>query len=152
MNLGDFFPEELKKNNSEKELIIGSVLRLHVKDTYPPKTKRFIIIGFTEDKVTLATVYINSEINTNVNWSIEQQDLQLPLSSENREYLEHDSFVDCSKFFLKGVQEITDIVKSRPEVIIGELNQDDLKIVIEKIKNATTIKGKVKKKYGLFDN
>lgn len=152
MNLGDLFPEELKKNNSKKELKIGTVLRLHVKDTDPPKIKRFIIIGFTEDKVTLATVYINTEINTNVNWSIEQQDLQLSLSSENREYLEHDSFVDCSKFFLKGVQEITDIVKSRPEVIIGELNQDDLKIVIEKIKNATTIKGKVKKKYGLFDN
>ena len=130
---------------------VGTVLRLHVKDTTPPKYKRFIIVGFSQDKLSLATVYINSEINTNINWSQEQQTLQLLFSSEGRPYLERDSYIDCSKLMFRDTEEIYSAVDENPNVVIGELSLEDLKYVMDTLKYAPTIKGKYKKRYGLFD-
>lgn len=151
MSLGDSFPDKFKSDFSESNIAIGKVLRLKVKDTNPPKIKRFVIVRFSEDKYTLASVYINSEINPNINWSIEQQELQLKLTPDTREYLSKTSYVDCSRLIIKDYQEILSIVEARPESVLGELNESDLKHVAEKLKEARTIKGKLKKRYGLFD-
>ncbi len=148
---GDSFPDKFKSNFSNRNLAIGKVLRLKVKDTNPPKIKRFIIVGFSEDKFTLASVYINSEINTNINWSLEQQELQLELTSDNREYLDKTSYIDCSQLIIRGYDEINSIVKSRPESVLGEVSRTDLELIVKKLKEARTIKGKIKKRYGLFE-
>ena len=55
----------------------GSVLRLFVKDTNPPKTKRFIIVGISTDEVSLASVYINSNLNKKTAWSIGLESLNI---------------------------------------------------------------------------
>ena len=90
--LGDFFPESFKADFASRNLQTGSVLKLHVKDTNPPKEKRFIVIGKTVDGICLATVFINSEINLNVNFSEELRNLHCFLPSDGRDYLEHDSY------------------------------------------------------------
>src|SRR6056297_1676249 len=113
MSLGDSFPDKYKSDFSNRNLVIGKVLRLKVKDTNPPKIKRFVIVGFSEDKFSLASVYINSEINTNINWSLEQQELQLELTSDNREYLDKTSYIDCSQLIIRDYDEINSIVKSK---------------------------------------
>ncbi len=64
--LGDSFPEEYKKRFAEKNLKVGSVIRALVTDTNPPKTKRFILIGISADKLAVGTLYLNTEINPNV--------------------------------------------------------------------------------------
>ncbi len=68
MSLGEFFPEVFKADYARRNLEVGSVLKLYVKDTKPPKEKRFIIAGKNIDGLCLATVYINSEINENINY------------------------------------------------------------------------------------
>lgn len=50
MSLGDHFPKEFQHEHTERTLKIGMVLKLFVNDTTPPKEKRFIIVGFSEDK------------------------------------------------------------------------------------------------------
>ncbi len=65
MSLGEFFPEAFKADYARRNLEVGSVLKLYVTDTKPPKEKRFIIVGKNIDGLCLATV--NSEINENIN-------------------------------------------------------------------------------------
>ncbi|NTU97265.1 MAG: hypothetical protein HGA62_05540 [Chlorobiaceae bacterium] len=56
--LGDFFPESFKNDFARRNLKIGTVLKLHIKNTKPPKEKRFIVVGKTIDGVCLATLFI----------------------------------------------------------------------------------------------
>ena len=146
-----FFSEEHKKEYAQRSVTVGSVLKLHVKDTNPPKVKRFIVIGITSDKISLATLYINSDLNTSVNWSKELQDLQIEYKADNRDYLDDDSFVDCSKFNIKDTKEIEKMIEDRPDACLGNISDIDLAQLIETIKGCNTIKGKHKKRFGIYD-
>ena len=130
----------------------GYVLRLFVKDTHPPKTKRFIVVGISTDEISLASVYINSKLNKNAAWSIELESLNLFFEKTGRLYLNHDSWVDCSDLVIRNISEIHSIIQTRPDAIIGELEAKDLQLIITTLKKAFTIKGKIKKKFGLFDS
>jgi len=52
---------------------------------------------------------------------------------------------------LRDTEEIHSAVDENPNVVIGELSLEDLKYVMDTLKYAPTIKGKYKKRYGLFD-
>ncbi len=152
MSLGDSFPDSYKSDFSKRNLKIGKVLRLKVKDTKPPKIKRFIIVGFSKDRVTLASVYINSEINRNINWSQEQQSLQVETTpDDNRDYIDKPSYIDCSKLIIQDYEQIQSAIESRPGAVIGELSFHDLDYIIKRIREAKTIKNKLKKRYGIID-
>ena len=90
--------------------LIGTVLRMTVKDTIPPKVKRFIIIGESVDSLTLASVYINTELNIKVNYNLDLQCRHITLESNGRDYLDHTSFVDCSKLKIIDRSEICEII------------------------------------------
>jgi hypothetical protein len=150
MGLGDFFPDDLKSEFASRAIEVGNVLRLKVKETKPPKIKRFVIVGVSLDGIMLASVFINSEMNLNINWCQELQLLQIPLGQNGREYLENDSFVDCSKIYPMEVKDIEDVIKKDPRVVLGKLQNEDIELILDTIRNAATIKGKIKKKYGLF--
>jgi hypothetical protein len=152
MSLGDHFPQDLQNDYLKRSLKVGSVLKLFVNDTTPPKEKRFIVIGLSEDKLSLASLYINSEINTSINWSTEQQALQLVFTVNGREYLNRTSYIDCSKFNYRDTKEIEQALEDRPDAIIGELSSQDLELIITTIKLASTINGKYKKRYGIFNH
>lgn len=151
MSLGDFFPDELREGFGTRNLKVGSVIKLKVKDTNPPKEKRFIVVGITEDKLCLATVFINTEINTIINWSPELRALNIELKKEGREFLDWDSYVDCSKLSFRDYNELKEILDSKPEAVIGELSDADSFLIKETIKSASTIKGKHKKKFGFYE-
>lgn len=150
MSLGEFFPEAFKADYARRNLEVGSVLKLYVKDTKPPKEKRFIIVGKNIDGLCLATVYINSEINENINYSPELKELHLPFQAAGRTYLDHDSFVDCSEFVIREQKEIEYAIKNRPGVVIGTLCEMDLTAVRNKLINSPKIKRKDKKRFGFY--
>jgi hypothetical protein len=149
-SLGDSFPKETKQEFSNRSLKEGCVIKCLVNDTKPPKEKRFIVMGISYDKVALGTVYINTEINPNVFPTQELKDLHLPLKAESREYLDHDSFVDCSKIYEKNLSEIKAIIEQTPTCCIGDLSAEDYKVIKDKIKASKNISPHVKKKFGLF--
>lgn len=151
MNLGDFLPEEWRSDFTARNVVVGTVIKLFVKDTDPPKEKRFVVVGSTEDKLLLATVYFNSEINKNVNWAKELVDQHLPFEKEGREYLDKNCFLDCSKLSPKEYEMIAEAVKNKPESVLGTVSEADWARIKESIINSPTIKGKYKKKFGFFD-
>lgn len=134
----------------ELSIDIGCVLKLFVNDTNPPKIKRFVIIGKNKENLSLASVYINSTINQNVNWSTEQKALHLEFECNGRSYLDHKSYIDCSKLYFKDLNEIEEAVEKRNDAIIGYVSEEDLELIISTVSRATTIKGKYKKKYGIY--
>lgn len=151
MNLGDLFPDEWKQDYTERNLSVGTVVKLHVKDTNPPKEKRFVIVGFTQDNKVIATLYYNSEINQNVNWSKELIDQHLHFERDSRDYLDKDCYLDCSNLIIKDYDQIKIAVTKKPEAILGELNESDWTTIKNTIIESPTIKGKYKKRYGFYD-
>ncbi|TVQ16378.1 MAG: hypothetical protein EA361_04235 [Bacteroidetes bacterium] len=80
----------------------------------------------------------------------ELQELHLHFKAEGREYLDWDSFVDCSQIKPRTYTEISEAIENRPEIIIGNVSQVDFDQIKEKIISAPTIKGKTKKKFGFY--
>ena len=130
---------------------IGTVLRMMVKDTTPPKVKRFIIVGESADSLTLASVYINTELNIKVNYNLDLQCQHIEFQAAGRDYLDHTSFVDCSKLKIIERAELCAIIQNRPAIIIGKLDQQDFEIIRRQLICSKTIKGKIKKRYGFYD-
>ena len=150
MKLGDFFPDDLQNTRFNDKIEVGSVLKYFVEDTTPPKYKRMIVIGITDDKVTIATVYINSELNTNVFKNKRMQALQVPIKKEDRDYLEHDSYVDCSFLHVKQIEKLTEEFKNHKLESLGKTSKEDLDLIKGTLISAETISIKQKKQYGLI--
>ena len=148
MSLGNQFPDHIKRQFAKRSLEIGIVLKLLVQDTTPPKIKRLIIVGRTEDHLTIASVYINSPKDKK--WPEGRKSQQLLFKAENRDYLDKDSFIDCSDLKIKDNNELFGIVKNRPSAVIGKVSDEDFELIKNTIINSRTIKGKHKKKYGFY--
>lgn len=149
-SLGDLFPKGLKDQIITGNLKVGSVFRIFDNTTKPPKIKRFIVVGLSQDNVMFATVFINTEINPNMFPTPELQALHLPLDINGRPYLDHSSYVDCSQIFEKKVEEVKSAYENDMQSHLGDLATEDLKAVKGIIKNTRTISVKKKKEYGLF--
>ncbi|WP_442588894.1 hypothetical protein ACSBL2_22940 [Pedobacter sp. AW31-3R] len=150
MSLSDSFPEHLRQEFAQRNLKIGSVIRVYVQDTIPPKEKRFILVGQSYDKLIFATIFINSEINPNIFPQQELRDLNIELTTKDRAYLDHDSYADCSNIKKRNASWLLDIISIDPARVIGEVSEDDLKTIREKIKSARTISPALKKTFGLY--
>ena len=150
MSLSDSFPDGFKKDFAQRNLKIGSVIRLYVGDTNPPKQKRFILVGQSYDKLLFAAIFINSEINPNIFPTQELKDLNLKLLASERDYLDHDSYADCSNMQKRSADWLLKIIRKDPYRVIGEVSDADMKEIRARIKSARTIAPAVKKTFGLF--
>ncbi len=92
------------------------MIRIAVPDTTPPKIKRLLIVGI-ENKNTIATIFINSEINPLVLNTVELQKLQYELTTINCPFLEHISYADCSKIKDRSYADILNLLKIHIENI-----------------------------------
>lgn len=149
-SLGDLLPQNLKQQVIAGNLKVGSVFRVFDNSTTPPKIKRFIVVGVSDDKVIFATVFINTDINPHLFPTQELKNLHLPLDAAGRVYLEHNSFADCSQILEKPVAEIQKAYEKDMTSHLGDLSDEDLKAVKKIIKETRTISIRKKKQYGLF--
>lgn len=148
MNFDEF--RNLFKNTgfADREIKIGVVLKYWAPETNPPKQKIRIVVGFSSDKVLVATVFINTDINPNKFPTEELQKLHLTLEKTNYDYLDYDSFVDCSQLHEVSYESLAAILTENPTIVSGEVAEFDLVNIRHTITNATTITPKQKKKFG----
>jgi hypothetical protein len=128
---------------------IGTVIKAHVIHTNPPKTKRFIIVGYYEGNAII--VFFNSEINAIHNYSSELRALHIPFESNNKSYLRKNCYCDCARLYIENAQQLHDAVKTNPDIVLGQLEKEDLDKVINMLKSSPTIKGTHKKRYGFYN-
>lgn len=117
----------------------------------PPKEKRFIVVGFHEDQIHLTSVLINTEINFRVNCTPELASQHMEFKCDQRPYLTHDSFIDCSEIHSLDKNALIKKIDEKPEIIIGKVAKTDMDSIILQIINSDVIKGKTKKRCGIFD-
>jgi len=130
------------------QLPLGTVIRTHVIDTDPPKTKFFIIVGYHDNNVI--TIYFNSEINHFINYSQELRDLHIPFECAGRSYLTKDCYCDCSFLSLKDKHDLHQAVKNDSTINKGQLSTVDLDKVMMVLKDSPKIKGTYKNRYGFY--
>ena len=147
--LSDAFPEDFRKQFVDRTLQVGTVLRMYVTDTNPPKTKFFVVIGYSEDKIALGVVYINTEINPNVFPTEELKRLHIPLTPDERGLVETNCHIDCSKIYEKPVEHINELVAANPEYVRGQLNERETGMILATVFSARTVPRVVKRKFDI---
>lgn len=148
-NLGDFFPDKLKKNFAEQNITVGTVIKCFVRNTNPPKEKRFVVLGIDTNGNLIGVVYINSDINWKVIRTEELAQLQHFVTKENNDYLDWDSYIDCSDLFELSYEEVNTSIQNKPQNVLGTVDANDLKTIKEHVKKSPKIKPKLLKKYKL---
>jgi len=131
---------------------VGDVLFLFVEDTDPPKDKYFFVLGITEDQVSIASFYVNSKINLNVNNNPILVNYNIEIDPSDYPFLRHKSYVDCTKMVVRNKQEFDDIVRNRPGAVVYRLTDIQLQHFRSIIREVPTFKGKTIKKFGFYDN
>ena len=66
MDLGDFFPQEIKDDFAKRNIEIGKTLLIEIPDFNISYKKYLIVVGINE--LHLAGVIINTEVNLNFAW------------------------------------------------------------------------------------
>ncbi len=149
-DLSDLFPQSFRDDFADRNIQVGSVIRVFVKDTTPPKIKYFIVIGFSEHKVLLGTVFINSSINQNIFHNEYLKGLNVPLDSQMYDFIDHNSFVDCSDIRERSVVEIKNLLSNDPECSKGVVSEETMKTISTTLASATTISLNKKRKFGIL--
>ena len=144
------FPDRFREDYAERNLEIGCVIRKFVQFTIPPKEKRFIVVAFTEDKIALAAVLINTSVNENVNYTADLKSLHIPLDHNGRSYLDHASFIDCSELYEESVSILKSALKVDPGCLLGNLSEADLVKTQRLIAQSPSIKPYKKKRFGFI--
>lgn len=125
---------------------IGTVLRLYVEDTNPPKVKYCIIVGNCSAEI--ATVFINTETKPEYLPS-GLRATQLPISPSELSCLDHDSYIDCSEIRPRDKKELNELLQREPGRKEGSLSSRKIEDVVRVVKNADTISTEDKKKFNL---
>lgn len=149
-DLSDLFPQSFRDDFADRNIQVGSVIRVFVKDTTPPKVKYFIVIGFSNDKVLLGTVFINSTINQNVFNTEYLKGLNISLDAQMYDFIDHNSFVDCSDIKERNFVEIKHLVSNDPECSKGVVSEETMRIILTTLANTSTISLNKKRKFGIL--
>jgi hypothetical protein len=137
--------------HSISELTIGRVFELYLDDqARPPKAKISVIVGISDDGSEFATVFINSLINMNFINSPELEALQVEIQPGGaRKFINHSSYIDCSSLKTRFPGNVIDEINNDHGEMHGLLPQEDLRRVIELIKNADSISPYYKMLYNI---
>lgn len=111
---------------------------------YPCRLKYVVVSGCKTDRKEIAAVLINSE--NDYSSSEEWQNEQYLLDYRNyNNFLDYDSWLDCSEIKELKVRKIV----SKKAQKKGHLNDYDLRVMMQKLKESDFIDNHIKKVYGI---
>lgn len=134
--LFDILDEHSTRAIAKDSIKVGNVYRIKMdeRNGIKPKAgdssrnKFLIVLGFDSEGNAYGGVIINSNINQNIPQSM--KDWHMPIKCSKYSFLEHDSFVDCSK--LKTVS----IEKFGKWQFLGVFSLDDVKLITATVKDS----------------
>lgn len=123
---------------SNEALKIGTVFDIRDPYSFDDKHKYSVIVGMSDDKFYIGTVFINSLVNTRAINSPELVALQYEILPSKYTFLRTLSYVDCSdlkdRMRSSLLQEINDSGR-----ILGTIAKNDLSSIIRLVLAAETI-------------
>ncbi len=107
------------------------------------RNKFFIVLGFDNKGNVIGGLVINSKINYNLPSTV--TDYQLPITVKQCPFLQHDSFVNCSKII------IAKRTKFNKNTYRGEISDSAMmKLIIDTVKESPTVSRKQLKDFGII--
>lgn len=149
MSLGELFPESLRRRFAEENIEVGKALLIkieHFKINYP---KYIILVAQDITEQLVAYVIINTEINKNVFPTPYLRSLHVRINQEKHDFLDYDSFVNCSELRTFNRQELIGFLMEKPERALGKVDGKILKKIISTLSSAKTIPLYLKQQFGL---
>ncbi|MDR1938347.1 MAG: hypothetical protein LBQ73_07605 [Tannerellaceae bacterium] len=150
--ISDLLTDEKKTLVVDSAIETGQVFRIKLTEDEEVKAKNkgedgrnkyFIVLGF-DDKKTIGAVLINTNINPNLSQKL--KDLHYPLYVKNYSFLKYDSFVDCGS--LKPIAK--EKYESKLDSFVGEINKDDMELILKTVSQDAPIEIKKLKRFGLI--
>lgn len=148
-NFGDLLGD-LADELTQNSINIGDVhlLNLDQNNGITPKSgdttrnKFFIVLGFDNEGNVIGGLVINSKINYKLPPSV--TDYQLPVSVEQFPFLEHNSFVNCSKIIVAKRS------KFNKTTYRGEISDTEMmELIINTVKESPTVNKMQLKEFGI---
>ena len=149
MGLGDFFPDNIKEDFASRATENGSVLFMFVEEFNTNHSKYIIIIS--KDRTDVGFVVINTDVNFNVNYSSYLRNQHLRITPSDLSCLDHDSFIDCTDIKpIRNIEQLEALIKSDPDMVKGELNQELLNKIHETITFSRLVSNNKKRRFGFL--
>lgn len=148
-NFGDLLGD-LADELTQNSINIGDVhlLNLDQNNGITPKSgdttrnKFFIVLGFDNEGNVIGGLVINSKINYKLPPSV--TDYQLPVSVQQFPFLEHNSFVNCSKIIVAKRS------KFNKTTYRGEISDTEMmELIINTVKESPTVSKMQLKEFGI---
>lgn len=148
-NFGDLLGD-LADELTQNSINIGDVhlLNLDQNNGITPKSgdttrnKFFIVLGFDNDGNVIGGLVINSKINYKFPPSV--TDYQLPVSVQQFPFLEHNSFINCSKIIVAKRS------KFNKTTYRGEISDTEMmELIINTVKESPTVNKMQLKEFGI---
>ena len=149
-SLADAFPDAIRSDFSKRNIKPGSVFKTWSCETNPPKCKIFIIIGVRDDHALVASLYVNTSINPNVNFNEYMKSLHILLKQIEYPFLQYDSYLDCAHLIEKDKNTLQDELTKDIKTLVGEIQEPQLSHIINLVRSARTIETKKKRLYGFI--
>lgn len=107
------------------------------------RNKFFIVLGFDNEGNVIGGLVINSKINYNLPPTV--TDCQLPITIQQCPFLQHNSFVNCSKIIVAKREKFT------KDTYRGEISDSELlRHIIDTVKESPTVNRKQLKDFGII--
>ncbi|MDP4274853.1 MAG: hypothetical protein Q8907_11305 [Bacteroidota bacterium] len=129
----------------DRKINIGTVVSIDIAGIDHPKWN--IILDLTDDKCLIASVFINSEINFKYINSHELRDLQYLIRKSDYDFLDHDSFIDCSKVFTEPYSKFKEALIRNAVRKKGELPASEVNKIYDLVRKSKNITGSTKKRF-----
>lgn len=149
-NIGDLLGNAANEL-SRSTISVGDVHLLNLdptngitpKDGDVSRNKFFIVLGFDDEGNVIGGLVINSKINYNLPSAI--TDYQIPITVKQCPFLQHNSFVNCSKII------VAKRTKFNKNTYRGEISDSEvMRRIVDTVKESPTINRKQLKDFGII--
>lgn len=143
--LGDFANKIARDNLKAGDvhmLVLDKSNGITPKDGKDSRNKFFVILGFDKDGNVIGGLVINSNINYRLPSAI--TDYQLPVTVKQCPFLEHNSFVNCSRLITANRN------KFGRSTYRGEITDSELmEQIVSTVKESPTANKRILKEFGI---
>src|SRR5687768_14553657 len=138
MDLNVRFSHEERLKFVRERFQAGAVIKLDCDFTTPPKAKRLLVVASNRDRPLLFVINTSpTDFAKNRPRLIDQH---LPLAKADENFLDHDSFLDCSTAYDNFDKDnIEEALAGDTSLILGKLSAQTAEKIVEVIADSPTL-------------
>jgi len=136
-------PREKRRLILDKQLKSGQILHLYCSFTNPPKNKFLLLLG--SNSPNFSFFVINSAINNFILHNNHLLECQVLIDKRNHPFLDHDSYLDCSKIYQIAIDSVKDQLVADSNPIKMSIRADIKRSILDAVRKSKTLTPKEKK-------